>query len=52
MGGIINLLKGAIFVTVTAIGRKVEFTSKYIIAGGEEGVLQICLRLQSYSFGN
>jgi hypothetical protein len=28
----------------------VKFTPKYIIVGGEGGVSEICLRLQTYSF--
>jgi hypothetical protein len=36
----------------TLSGRKVKFTPKYIIVGGEGGVYQELLRVQSYSFGN
>ena len=36
----------------TDSGGYVKFTPKYIIVGGEGGVLEFCLRFQSYSFGN
>ena len=36
----------------TPSGRKVKFTPKYSIVGGEGGVSEICLRLQFTSFGN
>jgi hypothetical protein len=32
--------------------RKVVYTPKYIIVGAEGLVSEICLRVQSYSFGN
>jgi hypothetical protein len=33
-------------------GGYVQFTPKYTLVGVEGGVLEICLRFQSYSFGN
>ena len=35
----------------TDSGGYVKFTPKYIIVGGEGGVSEIFLRVQSYSFG-
>ena len=36
----------------TDSGGYVKFTPKYIIVGGEGGVSEIVLRLQTYSFGH
>ena len=41
-----------LFLGCTDSGGYVKFTPNYTIVGGEGGVSEFCLRLQSYSFGN
>ena len=40
------------FPHLTDSGRYVKFTPKYVVVGGEGGVLEYILRFHSYSFGN
>ena len=37
---------------LTVSGGYVKFTPKYVIVGGEGGVLEFFLKFHSYSFGN
>ena len=40
------------FLLLTNSGGYVKFTPKYVIVGGQGGVLEFFLRFHSYSFGN